>query len=64
MINNLPKFTDTVGSIERSDTQFNGMADTRLYNDAERDRKIQIAPENRFWSDMSRAGILKQGDVE
>lgn len=64
MINNLPKFTETVGSIDRSDTQFNGMADTRQYDEAERDRKIQIAPENRFWSDMARAGILKQGDVE
>lgn len=64
MINNLPKFTHTVGSIERSETQFDGMADTRQYDEAERNRKIQIAPENRFWSDMSRAGILKQGDVE
>ena len=64
MINNLPKFTDTVGSIERSETQFDGMADTRQYDEAERNRKIQIAPENRFWSDMSRTGILKQGDVE
>lgn len=64
MISNLPKFTDTVGSIERSETQFDGMADTRQYDEAERNRKIQIAPENRFWSDMSRAGILKQGDVE
>ena len=61
MMKDGPHFTTTEGTISRSDTQFNGQQNTILYNDEQRRKTVDIIPEDRFWSDVSKAGVIKQG---
>ena len=44
MIQNNPNFTDTQGTIKQQVSQFNGMADTKIYDDATRNNLTNERP--------------------
>ena len=44
MIQNNPDFTDTQGTIKQQVSQFNGMADTKIYDDATRNNLTNERP--------------------
>lgn len=44
MIKNNPNFTDTQGTIKQQVSQFNGMADTKIYDDATRNNLTNERP--------------------
>ena len=44
MIQNNPNFTDTQGTIKQQVSQFNGMTDTKIYDDATRNNLTNERP--------------------
>lgn len=44
MLQNNPNFTETVGTVKEQTSQFNGMADTKVYNDTEKNNLSNARP--------------------
>lgn len=52
MVSNNPNFTNTVGMVKESQSVFNGMANTHLYTDAEREGITHPRDETPYQTDI------------
>lgn len=59
MLQNNPDYTETVGTVKAQQSNFNGQADTKIYNDEQKNRLSNDRPETQLQSDIYNQPMAK-----